>query len=84
MVQIDGTRRQEYIKFTDFQYLQDLLHSTNGQYEYKHDNREISQVKIEIAGMDTRRVRLANPPTETPDEAVATVCPFIRLSVGFG
>jgi len=25
MVQIDGLRRQVYIKFTDFQYLQDLL-----------------------------------------------------------
>ena len=43
---IDGTRRQVYIRFTDFQYLQDLLHSTTGQSEYKHDNGEISQVKI--------------------------------------
>ena len=33
MVQIDGPRRQVYIKFTDFQYLQDLLHSTIGLYE---------------------------------------------------
>ena len=70
MVQIDGTRRQVYIKFTDSQYLQDLLHSTTGQSEYKHDNGEISQVKIEIAEMCTRHVRLANPPPETPDEAV--------------
>jgi hypothetical protein len=46
MVQIVGTRRQVYIKFTDFQYVQDLLHSTTGQSEYKHDNGEISQVKI--------------------------------------
>ena len=73
MVQIDGTRRQVYIKFTDFEYLQDLLHSTTGQSEYKHDNREISQVKIEMAGMGTRRVRLANLPPETPDEAVSVV-----------
>jgi len=71
MVQIDGTRRQVYIKFTDFQYLQDLLHSTTGQSEYKHDNGEISQVKIEMAGMGTRRVRSANLPPETPDEAVS-------------
>ena len=41
MVQIDGLRRQVYIKFTDFQYLQDLLHSTTSQSEYKHDNGEI-------------------------------------------
>jgi len=62
MVQIDGTRRQVYIKFTDFQYLQDLLHSTTG---------EISQVKMEMAGMGTRRVRLANLRSETPDSAVS-------------
>ena len=70
MVQIDGPRRQVYIEFTDFQYLQDLFHSTTGQSEYKHDNGEISQVKIEVAGMGTRRVRLAGFPPETPDEAV--------------
>jgi len=70
MVQIDGTRRQVYIKLTDFQYMRDLLHSTTGQSEYKHDNGEISQVKIEMAIIGTRRVRLANLPPETPDEAV--------------
>jgi len=71
MVQIYGTRRQVYIKFTDFQYLQDLLHSTTGQSEYKHDNGEISQVKIEMAGMGTRRIRLANISSETPDETIS-------------
>ena len=34
------------------------------------NNGEISQGKIEMAGMDMRRVRLANLPPETPDEAV--------------
>jgi len=62
MVQIDRPRSQVYIKFTDLQYLQDLLYSTTGQSEYKHDNGEISQVKIEMAGMGTSRVRLANLP----------------------
>ena len=70
-VQIDGTRCKVYIIFTDFQYLQDLLHSTTGQSENKHDNGEISQVKIEMAGMGMMRVRLANLPPETPDEAVS-------------
>ena len=62
MVRIDGTRRQVFVKFADFQYLQNLINSTTGQSEYKHDNEEISQVKIEMAGMVTRRVRLANLP----------------------
>ena len=71
MVQLEGTCRQVYIKFTDFQYLQDLLHSTTGQSEYKHENGEISQVNIEMAGIGTRRVMLANLPPETPDETVS-------------
>ena len=71
MVQIDVPRRQVYIKFTDFQYIQDLLHSTTGQSEYKHSNGEISQVKIGLAGMGTRRVRLANLPLETKDKAIS-------------
>jgi len=62
MVRIDGTRRQVFVKFADFQYLQNLINSTTGQSEYKHDNEEISQVKIEMAGMGTRLVRLANLP----------------------
>jgi len=69
-VQIDGTCRQVYIKFTHFLYLQDLLHSTTGQSEYKHGNGAITQVKIEMAGKGTRRVSLGNLPPETPDEAV--------------
>jgi len=38
--------------------------------EYKHENGVISQVKIEMADMGTRRVTLANLPPEIPDEAV--------------
>jgi len=67
MIQMEGTRRQVCIKFANFQYLQDLFHSTTGQSEYKHDNGEISQVKIEMAGMDIRRAMLANLPPETPE-----------------
>jgi len=59
-----------YIKFADFQCLQDLLHSRTGQSEYKRDNGEISQVKIEMAAMGTRRVRLTKFPSEPPDEVV--------------
>jgi hypothetical protein len=40
------------------------------QSEYKHENWEISHVEIEMAGMGTKRVRLANLPPETPDDAI--------------
>jgi len=60
-----------YINFAFSQYLQDLLHSNNGQSEYKHNNGKISQVKIEMAGMCMRRVKLAKLPPVTPDDAVS-------------
>ena len=70
MVQIDGPRRQVYLKFANLQCLHEVLHSTAGQSEYKHEDGEISHVKIEMAGMGTKRVRLANLLPETPDDAV--------------
>jgi hypothetical protein len=70
MIQIDVPRRQVYIKFAELQILHEVLHSTTGQSEYKHENGEISHVKIEMAGMGTKRLRLANLPPERPDEAV--------------
>jgi hypothetical protein len=62
MIQIDEPRRQVYIKFAELQCLHEVLHSTAGQSEYKHENGEISHVKNEMAGMSRKRVRLANLP----------------------
>ena len=42
----------------------------NGQSEYKHTNGEISQVRIEMAGMGTRRVRIANLPLEITEGTI--------------
>ena len=38
IVQVDGPGRQVYITFAEIQCLQEVLHSTNGKLEYKHDN----------------------------------------------
>jgi hypothetical protein len=59
MIQIDGTRRQVFIEFTDFKYVHDIVQTTNGISEYKHMTGEISPVRLEIARMGTRRIRLA-------------------------
>jgi hypothetical protein len=40
--------------------LQEALHSTNCEWEYKHDNGEISQVEITMAGIGSKRVRIVN------------------------
>jgi len=55
MIQIDGVRRRVYIKFTDEEYMNKILQGTEGHLEYKHDNGEISQVQIVIAGMGTKK-----------------------------
>jgi hypothetical protein len=49
-----------------------ILQNTNGTAEYEHGNGEISQVRLEIAGMGTRRVRLANLPPEIPNSKIRT------------
>ena len=60
MIQIDGPRRRLYIKFVSAEIMQSILQNTKGHQEYKHDNGEISIVKVELAGMGLRRIRVAN------------------------
>jgi len=62
MVQVDGPRRQVYIKFKEYRRMQETLMSTNGQGELRHSNGVIPKVIIEAAGLGIRRVRIANPP----------------------
>ena len=38
---------------------------------YKHDNGEISTVRIEFAEMGNRKIRIANLPTEFTDQAIS-------------
>jgi len=44
-----------------------ILQNIQGHQEYKHDNGEISIVKVELAGMDVRRVRVVNLPPEVKE-----------------
>jgi hypothetical protein len=70
MIQIDGPRRRVYIKFISNMRMQEVLLETRGGLEYKHDNGELSQVRIEKAGMGLKKVRIANLPPEIPDRMV--------------
>jgi len=70
MIQIDGTKRQVYIKLIDNVYVQALLKETNRQAEYKHHNGVLLIVNIAMAGMGTKRVRIANLPPEVKEHAI--------------
>ena len=62
MIQIDGIHRQVYIKLIDLAFVHDILRATNGETIYKHVTGEISPVRLMVAGMGLKRVRLANLP----------------------
>jgi len=67
MLQIDGPRCQVFIKMKQYNELYKIIQETNGLNEYKHSNGEISQFKIEMAGLGTKRIRIANLPPEVPE-----------------
>jgi hypothetical protein len=75
MIQIDGPWRRVYIKLNSEVRLQAVLHATQGQLDYIHENGELSVVYIERAGMGVPRVRVANLPPEVQDRKLHEVIP---------
>jgi hypothetical protein len=73
MIQIVGTRRRVFIKFTDCTFVHEILHTTNGTNDYKHTTGEISPVRLKIAGMGTFLIRLGNLPPEISGWAICSV-----------
>jgi hypothetical protein len=62
LIQIEGTKRQVHIKLADKQCVKTVLRDTCGQAEYRHNNGEISTVDIAIAGMESKKIRIAKIP----------------------
>jgi len=70
MIQTDGPRRQVFIKFVTNEKMQTVLLSTKRQMEYRHDDGEVSIVRIDKAGIGMRRFRVANLTPEDPDRVL--------------
>jgi len=72
MIQVDGIRRQVYIKLVN-DSVQKIFKDTNAEAKYKYHTGEVSTVGITVAGLGTKRVRVANLPPEVPDTALRTL-----------
>jgi hypothetical protein len=73
MIQIDGIKRQVYVKFNTYESALDIIQATNGHAEYKHMTGEISIVQIGMAGLGIKHIRVANLPPEVKDNALKKV-----------
>jgi hypothetical protein len=70
MIQIDGPKRQVYIKVRNEEILDDIFTKTQGTVTYAHKEGMISKVTLAMAGIGFRRLRLANLPLELPRESI--------------
>ena len=80
MIQIDGIRRQVFIKLINNDCVQSLLMDTSGEAKYMHQSGELSTVGFAVAGLGKKRVRVANLPPEVPDAVLLTsLAPFRKV-----
>jgi len=59
-----------FIKFYNEDRINEILQDTKGACEYKHDDGEISQVVVEIAGLGIKRNSLAGLPPEVNEVTI--------------
>jgi hypothetical protein len=60
MLQIDGSKGHVHINFRNNVRMEDVFHLTEDQVDNRHNNVEISTVRIVTAEMGTRTLRIAN------------------------
>jgi hypothetical protein len=70
MIEIDGIKIHVFMKFVSDTYIQNILQSTTGSAEYRYVTGEISIVRLEVAGMGMRGIRLVNLPPEVTESNI--------------
>ena len=75
--QIDGIKRQVYVKLTDKEYMSSIINSTGGSGTYTHHTGEISHVEIAVAEMGYKKLRIANLPPELVDDTLRNPLPHL-------
>jgi hypothetical protein len=73
MIQVDGIERPVFIKMINNNSVQKILKETNGEAKYKHHSGEMSTVGVDVSGLGTKRIRVANLPPEVPDTVLKTL-----------
>jgi hypothetical protein len=77
MIQIDGIRRQVYIKMTTKENVQAILLVTGGQTQYKYPTGQLATLILDIAGLGTKCIRMANLLPETTQEEIrSSLAPY--------
>ena len=72
MIQIDGIKRQVFIKLVDKESVHVLISEKGESAEYKYPTGELSNVRTDMAGMGMKRVRVTNLPSEVPNDMLRT------------
>jgi predicted enzyme related to lactoylglutathione lyase len=77
MIQIDGIKRQVFIKMTNIEKVQAVINATGGEIDYTYPTGQISTVTLAVDGLGTKRIRVANlPPEVSHDELRAALTPY--------
>jgi hypothetical protein len=72
-IQIDGPLRKVYVKFVTSERMMNIMQHIQEDLSFHHENGEISQVKVEAAGLGIRRVRASTLPPEVTDSQIVNV-----------
>jgi len=70
LIQVDGPLRIVYVKFVNSECMMRVLQPMKGDLDFNHETGEISKVRVDIARVGTRRVRVSTLPPEVTEAQI--------------